>query len=147
MHNFELPRRSSTPFLFLRALHNIGSEASVQDLMRVRNWRGKADAFRVDVVERLKRCRLIDVTGDWLVLTKQGLDYLGVALVISGPPPEPVGAPYTGAKNPLNLSRHCAPRPIRAGALDYMKLPSRIGVESVAYKGQIAASAIAGSVT
>lgn len=147
MHNFELPRRSSTPFLFLRALHNIGGGASVQDLMRVRNWRGKTDAFRVDVVERLQRCRLIDLTGDWLVLTKQGLDYLGVAPVVSGPPPEPVGAPYTGTKKPLNLSRHCPPRPIRPGALDYMKLPSRIGVESVAYKGQIAASAIAGSVT
>lgn len=136
MANYELPRRGSAPHLCLSALNNIGGEASIQSVMKVRNWRGSIALFRTDMMERLMRNGLIDLAGDWCAITPAGRKYLGIKIEeAEGPAPALVGPRYVAPIRPLNVARHRAALPMREGALDYMKIPSRMGVESINYKG------------
>lgn len=140
MANFELPRRGSSPHLFLTALNNIGGEASVQTLMSVRNWKGRIALFRADILARLTRCDLVVAVNDQVAITNAGRKYLGVKVegeeAYVGQLPGPRYAP---PMRPLNIARHRAPAPMRDGALDYMNIPSRMGAEVVCYKGALGA--------
>lgn len=145
MSNFELPRRGSSPHLCLSALNNIGGEASVQALMKVRNWKGKIAPFRADILERLIRCDLLVMAGDQCAITAAGRKYLGVKLEeAQGPAAEPAGPRYVAPMRPLNLAKHFPPRPLRLDGAEYQTIPSRMGEELVAYKGIGTLTGVAG---
>lgn len=140
MSNFELPRRGSSPYLALNALNNMGGEATVQSIMKVRNWRGREKPFQDEVISRLTRCLLVDVLGEMCVITNAGRKYLGVKVEeAAGFIGEPAGPRYKSDQRVLNVARLRPARPIRPGSLDYLSIPSRMGVETVAYKGAVGA--------
>lgn len=136
MANFELPRRGSSPHLFLTALNNIGGGASVQTLMSVRNWKGRIALFRSDILARLIRCELVIAVNDQVAITNAGRTYLGIKVESDDDYVGQLPGPrYVAPMRPLNVARHRTAAPMREGALDYMSIPSLMGVESVAYKG------------
>lgn len=145
MANFDYPRKGSSPHLALNALNNLGGEATIQAIMKVRNWRGREKPFQDEVMSRLTRCLLVDVMGGNCIITNAGRKYLGIKVEQeNGFVGEPAGPRLVTDKRELNIARHRPTRPIRDGAMDYMNIPSRMGVETVAYKGQIAASSAVG---
>ncbi|MYM37246.1 hypothetical protein GTP38_23245 [Duganella sp. FT94W] len=135
MSNFDLPRRGSSPYLALNALNNMGGEATVQAIMKVRNWQGREKPFQDEVISRLTRCLLVDVLGDMCVITNAGRKYLGVKVEEAGGfVGEPAGPRYMPAKTELNRSKHFPPRPLRPGADEYRSIPSVMAGQRVAFR-------------
>lgn len=135
MAKFELPRRGSSPHLCLSALNNIGGEASVQALMKVRNWKGRIAPFRADVLERLTRCDLLLVVGDQCAITPAGRKYLGVKTEeAEGPAPALVGPRYVAPMRPLNVAKHFPPRPQRPEGDEFRAIPSVMAGQRVEYR-------------
>lgn len=143
MRNFELPRRGSSPHLCLSALNNIGGAASVQALMKVRNWKGKIGPFRDDILERLVRCELLQMVGDHCAVTDAGRKYLGIKLeVAAGPAAEPAGPRYVAPMRPLNRTKHFPPRPLRPEGDAFRAIPSLMADQRIEYRlGVVAANA------
>lgn len=138
MSNHDLPRRGSSPHICLSALNNIGGTASMQALMKVRNWNGPAARFRLDVVDRLALAGLIAIVGEQCAVTPAGRAYLGIKQVqIDGPAAVAAGPRYVAQMRPLNIARHYPVGMIRPGSLDYRDIPSKIGHERVAYRGPV----------
>jgi hypothetical protein len=134
MSNFELPRRGSSPHLVLTALNNVGGEASIETLMKVRNWNGRLPKFRDDILQHLVRCDLIELSGNWCVITNTGRKYLGIKVEEQGYIGIPAAPRIVQKDRPLNLSRHFPPRPLRPGADDFRSVPSVMGGQRVAYR-------------
>lgn len=141
MSNFELPRRGSSPHLCLSALNNIGGEASIQALMKVRNWKGRIAPFRADVIERLTRCDLIATVGDQCSITVAGRKFLGVKLEeAEGPALVPVGPRYVAPMRPLNVAKHFPPRPLRPEGDDFRAIPSLMAGQRIEYRPGVTAA-------
>jgi hypothetical protein len=140
MRNFELPRRGSSPHLCLSALNNIGGTASVQALMKVRNWKGKIAPFCEDILARLVRCELMQLVGDQCAITDAGRKYLGVKLEeAQGPAGEPAGPRYVAPMRPLNRTKHFPPRPLRPEGDEFRAIPSLMADQRIEYRPGVVA--------
>lgn len=134
MANFELPRRGSSPHLFLTALNNIGGEASVQTLMSVRNWKGRIALFRSDILARLTRCDLVVAVNDQVAITNAGRKYLGIKIDgDEGYVGQLPGPRYVPPMRPLNTAKHFPPRPQRPEGDEFRSIPSVMGGQRIEY--------------
>ena len=134
MRNFELPRRGSSPYLVIAALNNLGGEASLENLMKVRNWKGRLPKFRDDIVQHLVRCDLVELAGNWCVITNAGRKYLGIKVEEHGYVGVAAEPRVVRKDRPLNLAKHYPPCPLRPGADDFRSVPSVMGGQRVAYR-------------
>lgn len=135
MSNFEYPRKGSSPYLALNALNNMGGEASIQAIMKVRNWKGRVRPFHDEIMSRLTRCLLVDVMGETCVITSAGRKYLGIKVEEeNGFVGEPAGPRLVTSKRELDRAKHFPPRPLRPGADDYRSIPSVMGGQRIEYR-------------
>jgi hypothetical protein len=136
MSNHQFPRRGSSPHISLNALHNVGGAASMQSWRKVRDWRGSAARFRLDVVDRLVLSGLVALVDDQFAVTASGRKYLGIKQqLIDGAAAPVVGPCYEAPSRPLNIALHRPARPGRIGSMDFASIPSRMADQSIAYKG------------
>jgi hypothetical protein len=124
----------------LSALNNIGGAATVQALMKVRNWKGKIAPFCDDILARLVRCELLEMVGEQCAITDAGRKYLGVKLEqAQGPAKEPAGPRYVPPKRALNLGKHFPPRPLRPEGDEFRAIPSLMADQRVEYRPGVVA--------
>lgn len=136
MASREYPRRGSGAALALMALHNTGGRSTASAWALLLDWKGNATHFKNNIIDRLRVCGLIVAAGELVEITPEGYRYLGINTAPIADAARPAAGPrYVAPMRPLNVARHCAAAPMREGALDYMTIPSRMGAESVSYKG------------
>lgn len=108
----------------------------MQSWMKVRDWRGPAARFRLDVIDRLVLSGLVVLVGDQCAITPNGSKYLGIKQQeVEGGPAAVAGPRYAAPSRPLNIARHRPASAGRIGAMDFASIPSRMADQSVAYKG------------
>jgi hypothetical protein len=138
MANHDLPRRGTAAANALVTLDGAGGNLSLDAWRRIIGWKGTRTQFDQNVIDRLCRVGLIALIGEVAQMSKAGYKFVGLkGAEVSTEPAQLAGPRYVAPMRPLDLARHRPPRPLRAGALDYLSMPSRMGVESVAYKGTI----------
>lgn len=135
MANHELPRKGSAAADGLIALQGMGGVATLAAWTRAIGWRSSLTQFEISVADRLRRAGLILACKSGLAITDAGYSYLGVKIVDESVPRKPVGPRYVAPDRPLNVKRMPSPFVMRAGAMDFRSIPSRIGDERIPYKG------------
>lgn len=136
MANHALVRRGTAASNALVTLDGAGGTLSLELWRSIIGWKGSRAQFNQNVVDRLYRAGLITLAAGQAGMSKAGHKFVGLKGVdVVEEPAQLAGPRFVPPVRPLNHARRGPPRPLRAGALDYMKHPSRMGAECVAYKG------------
>ncbi len=135
MANHALIRRGTAASNALVTLDGAGGTLSLERWRAIIGWKGSRTQFDQNVVDRLFRAGLITLDGSQVGMSKDGHKFVGLKGAETIQEPLHLAGPrYVAPLRQLDLARHRPPRPLRAGALDYLDIPSRMGAESVVYK-------------
>lgn len=135
------PRADSQGYRALEQLHKLGGEAHITALMNAVKWPGSITMFDREIVGPLLRYQVATRPGTRLVLTDSGRVFLGLAVATPAPAPSP-DIPltrYVAPMRPLSARHIARVAVMRAGALDYRDIPSRVGDMNIAHRTAAAA--------
>jgi hypothetical protein len=121
------PRAGSRARRALAQLQEQGGQASAVDWMKSVRWDGTMSEFNREVVAPLARFGLLLQRGPLLTLTDPALVFLGLADPVPESKPVLTPATYVPPMQPLSSKHMARVAVMRPGALDYQKIPSRMG--------------------
>ncbi len=126
------PGRKTRTAIALEALQTIGGKATLRHWLLAIDWKRSADNFDEEIATRLMTSGLVKMCGEMYVISSYGQEFLQVP--VDAPPVAPpviVAPQYTGEKRTLSAKFITRMPLTREGALDYLKIPSRIGDQRI----------------
>lgn len=135
MSNHQGPRAGSRAYIVLAHLfRHAHVSANINEVRRAAAPNLSPGEFDCLVLTSLSRFGFIVETDGVLTITAAGKRYVQPPVVDTAPAQEPVGSRYVAPMAPLSKRFSARPLVIRAGAFDYIDLPSRHGDQRLQHK-------------
>lgn len=134
MSNHQGPRAGSRAHIVLEHLFRIDRRAHISDVRRAAAANVASGEFNCTILASLARFGFVVENDGYLTITAAGKRYLQPAVVEAGPVRLPVASKYVAPKVALKNRFKNGPAVIRAGAFDYLDVPSRHGDQRLQHK-------------
>lgn len=130
------PRAGSRQYSWLKRLYELGGQATSWD-WQVKTGHAEAARFLNDI-DGLVGQGMVYQRGDLFLIADAGMIHIGEEPHAPPADPAPPAAPRLApVLRSLSASKRPRPQSIRAGAFDYIDIPSRYGATQVAFRSAV----------